>query len=320
MHYGRHMPPPTRSPDLTDLRSLVEAADSGTLGRASLRLHISQPALTKRLNALERLVGTPLLERSQRGVVLTPAGRRLYEHARPLLAGAAALDAVLAQLRCESSPVRLAASHSATEAFVARALHAADDDGLDLAVELVCANSMVVRTMVADRRADLGVCASRPHATPTPGLHETRLCDDEIVCAVPRGHPWAARGSVSKAEFLRTPVVARDPSSNARWTVETALRTKKFELPELLAQAPTPAIARQQALSANAPVLLSRHVLGEFLVAVPITGLRFPRAYELVTPLDMRPDAATASLIKRLKDNVPAKSASAGRTGADDPG
>ncbi|WP_187369165.1 LysR family transcriptional regulator [Baekduia soli] len=290
-----------RTPDLTELRSLVEAADSGTLGRAALRLHISQSALTKRLQGLEQLVGTELLERSQRGVALTPAGRRLYEHARPLLAGAAALDAVVAQLRRESAPVRLAASHSAIEAFVAAALQAADASQGGLSVELVAANSMVVRSMVAERRADLGVCASRPGATPNPGLKEVPLAADEVVCAVPRGHPWAARGTISRAEFLRTPVVARDPSSNARWTVEHALRRAGLAMPEILAEAPTPAIARQRALSLNVPVLLSRHVLGEFLVPLEVTGLRFVRTFELVMAADLGPDAAARMLIGLLE-------------------
>src|SRR3954463_680921 len=111
-----------RTPDLTELRSLVAAADSGTLGRAALRLHISQPALTKRLQALEQLVGTTLLDRSQRGVTLTPAGRRLYEHARPVRARRGALDAVTAVRRREPARVRRAGSHSSAEAFVANCL------------------------------------------------------------------------------------------------------------------------------------------------------------------------------------------------------
>src|SRR4051794_348342 len=134
------MPALPRTPDLTELRSLVAAADLGTLGRAAMRLHISQPALTKRLQALEQLVGATLLERSQRGVTLTPLGRRLYEHARPLLAQADALDVIVAELRRSSAPVRLAASHSAAEAFVTRFLAAPGDK--PPGVELVVANSL----------------------------------------------------------------------------------------------------------------------------------------------------------------------------------
>jgi LysR substrate binding domain-containing protein len=43
------------------------------------------------------------------------------------------------------------------------------------------------------------------------------------VCAVPRGHPWAQRRRITQTEFLRTPMVVRDPGANARWTVESAL-------------------------------------------------------------------------------------------------
>ena len=58
--------PPT--PDLNELRAFCVAADLGTLGRAAVRLHVSQPSLSKRLAALEAKVGAQLLERSPRGV------------------------------------------------------------------------------------------------------------------------------------------------------------------------------------------------------------------------------------------------------------
>jgi DNA-binding transcriptional LysR family regulator len=82
--------------------------------------------------------------------------------------------------------VRLAASDSASEALLTD-LNARQQ----LAVELVTANSQVVRALVADGRADVGVAASRPNHTPNPGVRETELVDDAIVCAVPPRHPWA---------------------------------------------------------------------------------------------------------------------------------
>jgi len=54
-----------------------------------------------------------------------------------------------------------------------------------LPVELVTANSQVVRALVADGRADVGVAASRPNHTPNPGVRGTGLVDDAIVWAVP---------------------------------------------------------------------------------------------------------------------------------------
>jgi DNA-binding transcriptional LysR family regulator len=289
----------TRTLDLTELRSLVAAADSGTLGRAALRLHISQPALTKRLQALEALVGTTLLTRSQRGVTLTPAGRRLYEHARPLLAQADELDALIVELREVAAPIRLACSHSAAEGFVMAAL--SGGDGPSLHVELVVANSMVVRQMAHDGRADLAVCAGRPGATPHPALAEEIVVDDEIVCAVPKGHVWAQRGQLRQPEFLRTPMVVRDPSSNSRWTVEAVLRERGLRIAPFLAQAPTPSAALAEALARDAPVLLSRLVLGEFFVPVQVDGLRFARHFEFVRRADLDAGPDVRALAEHLR-------------------
>src|SRR4051794_36550025 len=251
-----------RSPELSELRTFCVAADAGSLGRAALRLGVSQPALSKRLQGLERLVGVQLLERSPRGVKLTPAGRRLYEEARRLLEQAHGVEDVMAGLQRAAGPVHLASSHSATEAFVADALVSLQDSR-PFAVELVTANSAVVRGLVADGRADVGVTAGRSEATPNPGVRQEPLVDDEIVCAVPRGHPWAQRGRVSQRQFLETAMVLRDPESNARWTVETRLRERGLRAADPLAQASTPAAARREALARNAPLLLSRRVLDE---------------------------------------------------------
>ena len=75
---------PALTPDLNELRSFFVAANLGSLGRAAVRLHVSQPSLPKRLASLEAKVGARLLERSPRGVMLTTAGRRLYRDARIL--------------------------------------------------------------------------------------------------------------------------------------------------------------------------------------------------------------------------------------------
>src|SRR4051812_11342768 len=102
------------APDLNELRAFCVASELGTLGRAAVRLHVSQPSLSKRLAALEGKVGARLLERSARGVTLTPAGRRLYRHARSLLEAADEVGDVMAGIRHTGTVVRLAASHSAS--------------------------------------------------------------------------------------------------------------------------------------------------------------------------------------------------------------
>jgi DNA-binding transcriptional LysR family regulator len=290
------------TPDLNELRGFCVAAELGTLGRAAIRLHVSQPSLSKRLASLEVKVGARLLERSSRGVALTPAGRRLYEQARPLLEMADQVTEVMVGIRHVGAVVRLAASHSATEAFVAAMLAGLNHER-PLAVELVTANSLVVRAMVADGRADVGVAASRPETTPNPGVRESDLVDDAIVCAVPPGHPWAGRRRVSPAEFAGTPMVVRDPSSNARWTVDAVLGANHVVAAEPLAEAATPRAALSEARRRGAPVLLSRHVVAQSdFAVVEVEGLAFPRTYVLVTAAYRGATAEVRDLIQHIRD------------------
>ena len=293
------------APDLTELRGFCVAADLGTLGRAAVRLHVSQPSLSKRLATLEAKVGTRLLERSPHGVTLTPAGRRLYTHARALLEQADHVADVMVGIRRSGEVVRLAASHSASEAFVARMLQTSDAHS-HATVELVSANSQVVRALVGDGRADLGVAASRPNHTPNPGVRETLLADDAVVCAVPAGHRWAGRSTISLQQFLATPMVVRDPSSNARWTVDAVLADRGLTAAEPLAEAATPRAAITEARLRNAPVLLSRHILAqtEDYTVLRIEGLAFPRSYVLVTPAYGEPTGAVRELVDRIHQAV----------------
>ena len=298
---ARAVPAPTVPPDLNELRGFCVAADLGSLGRAAVRLHVSQPSLSKRLASLEAKAGARLLERSPRGVQLTPAGRRLYEHAHALLEQADQVTDVMVGLKRAGDVVRLAASHSACEAFVARMLQSSDR-GRRATVELLAANSQVVRGLVADGRADVGVAASRPRHSPNPGVRETHLADDAIACAVPPGHPWARRRQVALQTFLSTPMVVRDPSSNARWTVDAVLSARGLTAAPALLEAPTPRAAITEARARNAPLLLSRHIVAQTdFATVAIEGLEFPRAYVLVTPAYGEPTGEVRELVDRIR-------------------
>ena len=75
-------------PDDTTLRQLryfTELASELHFGRAASQLGISQPALTRQIQTLEKFVGAPLVERSRRAVALTPAGAAFAERARDTL-------------------------------------------------------------------------------------------------------------------------------------------------------------------------------------------------------------------------------------------
>lgn len=92
--------------DIDALRSFVVLAEELHFGRASLRLHVSQPALSKQIKRLEAAIGGKLFERTTGRVLLTPAGDALRDRARVLVMDAAALES-FGQHLVRGSPGRL---------------------------------------------------------------------------------------------------------------------------------------------------------------------------------------------------------------------
>ena len=276
-----------RTPELTELRAFCAAVDLGSLGKAARLLRVSQPALSKRLRALEALSGSRLLERSTRGVVPTATGRQLYEAARRLLEEAEEIEALMAGLDAEQVPVRLAASPTMAE-FVLPPLLVELESRHErhLSVELSIANSRAARALVLEGKAELGLVAtdgSDPQAT---GLCESPFCEDEIVVAVPEAHSWAAREEIELAEFTSTPMIMRDPGASSRRVVSDALEARDMSLAPPLAEIGSTVAAIATAISEGAPVLLSSLALvaprSEGLVVRRPAGLRFERSFVLI--------------------------------------
>ena len=87
--------------ELYQLRTFAAVAETGHLTRASERLHISQPAVSAQIKALEELLNVRLFERSPSGMTLTRAGVRLLEQAMKVLAAAEEMKHIAKSLKGE---------------------------------------------------------------------------------------------------------------------------------------------------------------------------------------------------------------------------
>lgn len=307
------MPRRPRSPDIAELRAFCLAAGLGSIGRAAVALHTSQPALSKRLRALEAMVGTPLLERSPSGVTPTAAGKRLYPEARRLLDQADALSDLIGTLGGGEEPLRIAVSHTVAEFHLPPELVAYQTgERPQRALELTVCNSREVRRLVGEGRAEMGIVGNRLPDDPEDRLEELDLIDDEVVLAVPEDHPWHRRRTIRREEFLQTSLIVRDPGAHSRRLVDAVLSSFRRQLASPLREVGSTAAAKREALELRSPILLSALALGpdDRLHRRPIEDLRFPRRFVLLTRslADLRPsERELAAFLRRRKlDVVPA--------------
>ena len=299
---------PVRGPELAELRAFCAAVDLGSLGRAARVLHVSQPALSKRLRVLETLAGSRLLDRSHRGVSPTPTGRRLYLAARRVLAEDEAVEQLIAGVLDDAVPARVAASPTMAESVLPQLL--VDFEGRHerhLSVELTIVRSAMVWDLVRDGRVDLGLAAADPSLHDEGSLIQIPICDDEIVVVVPQDHPWAAAQEIDLDEFVSTPIIMRDPGADSRRTVDAVLRPLGLSLSPPLAEIGNTAAAKDAALHEGAPLLLSRLTMGaadERLLVRQVAGLRFPRSFVLLYGTEEGLSPMGRALVEHLRMSV----------------
>lgn len=268
------------------------AVDLGSVGRAATALGVTQSALSKRLKSLEAVSGEPLLTRSSAGVQPTAAGRAILSDARRAIAQLDALETRLATLGAVARPVRVASSPGLADRVVPAAIGLLPAGGGSVPVELLVANSAIVRDAVAERRADIGIAA----ADLDEDLSSTGrlLADDELVAVVPPDHPWAALDAVPAAELAVQPLVLRDPGSHVRRTLDRALAAGGLELQTPVAEVGNPAAVKAAIRAHSAPGILSRYAVDpatDGLVIRPVSGVDLRRRYWVITSPDASADA-----------------------------
>jgi DNA-binding transcriptional LysR family regulator len=174
--------------DARRLRLLRDLTRLGTIA-AVARAHTYTPsAVSQQLAVLEREAGVPLLERTGRRVVLTPAGAVLARHAEAVLAALEGAAAAVAAARQElTGPLRVGAFPSAVRPLLAPALVAlgAGHPALELMVTEL--DPVEVPAALRERRVDVALVHDYDvlAVDPDPTVHEVPLLDETVYLAAP---------------------------------------------------------------------------------------------------------------------------------------
>jgi DNA-binding transcriptional LysR family regulator len=139
--------------DLIWLEDFLAIAEDGGFSRAAERRHVTQPALSRRIKALEDWLGTPLFERSSHTLTLTPAGTTFRAVAEDVLRRVVAgREEALEVARLKAETVHFAATHALSQTFFPHWIRRADDAAAGAGVQLVAANFAACEKLLLDAR------------------------------------------------------------------------------------------------------------------------------------------------------------------------
>jgi DNA-binding transcriptional LysR family regulator len=195
--------------ELRHLRYFVAVAEAENVSRAALKLHVSQPPLSRQIRDLEDELGFLLLKRTAKSVRLTEAGRTFLNEARAVLQHA---DEAVKKARAVAStePTELDVGHSPTPfaEILPKTLRAFQRKMPNVHVRLRDWSNKDTLDGVRDGRLELGLITVPPKGSARRDLQYEELFHDRVCLAVAPQHPFARRRSVPLIEVAGEPLIS----------------------------------------------------------------------------------------------------------------
>ena len=217
--------------DTRQLAAFCAVVERRSFSQAADRLGVTQPAVSLQVRALEKRLGTQLLDRSGRRVEPTEAGWRLYRGAQRMLA---LEDQLVAEVAASgegalAGDLVLGASTGPAAVVVPVVLGEFQRQNPDVRVFLTVSDTHSVVERVAARELELGIVgAARRHR----GVRFEPFFSDEVILVCPPGHRFADR-AVTLAELREEPLILMQEGAGVRQIVEDALRRQGIRLRDL---------------------------------------------------------------------------------------
>jgi DNA-binding transcriptional LysR family regulator len=192
--------------DLANLNAFIAIAETGSFSEAAERLHLTQPAVSKRIAGLEQQLDVRLFDRLGREVNLTEAGRALLPRAYQILGVLDDTRRALTNLNGEvSGRLTLATSHHIGLHRLPPLLRAFTRSYPQVALDIQFLDSEVAYEEILHGRAELAVITLAPESREP--VHAVPVWDDPLDFVAAPEHPLARNGAVTLADVALHPAV-----------------------------------------------------------------------------------------------------------------
>lgn len=277
------------------LRVFRAVADEASFRRAAERLHLSQPAVSQQIHALEEELGVTLFDRGQGRVRLTQAGTVLLRFARQ---GAKLAEEALAALEStrgdSAGELRVGASMTVAQYVLPRMLGAFRGQHPRVELSVVSGNTERILELLNTGRIDVGLIEG---PVSSREVFRQRFFEDRMVLIAGKGYGWPSDGKVA-VEGLRTvPLLLRERGSGSRRVIELALRKAGLRQKDLrVAMELDSIVAIISAVEAGLGVgfvsewSIRKEVRLGTVRVIPVEGLEIRRDFTLVRRLGSVPE------------------------------
>jgi DNA-binding transcriptional LysR family regulator len=217
--------------NIYDLMVFIEAAECGNFSEAGRNLHLSQPAISQKIENLQKHFGAKLFIRDGRTMRLTESGQALKPLAKELVLGAQRLDETMVSLQGEVIGEMTIGCSTASGKYLLPGLIASFIKlypNVRINVQVTNRQAVLDKLFIGDFA--LGVSSKQIHHR---DLEYYNFFKDDVILIVPKGHHWEDLPFVSPNDLLAEPIILREEAAGSREVVFRALEERNI-YPDML--------------------------------------------------------------------------------------
>lgn len=203
------------------LRVFCTVAETKSFSKASSIIHLTQPAVSLQVQALEEIYETKLFDRSNNTVTLTTSGHVLYKYAKEILGLYASVGKDIGGITgLVKGSLTVGASSTIANYVLPSVISDFSKEHPKTRINLLVGNTRKVVEMLNAGSIDVGLVEG--DISRQKIVSET-LVPDELILVMPPSHPWAGRLEIPLSEFARAPFITREEGSGTRQMIEKHL-------------------------------------------------------------------------------------------------
>jgi DNA-binding transcriptional LysR family regulator len=259
-------------------------AETGSISAAALRVHVSQPALSRELKVFESRLGVVLFERQSRGMRLTEPGKVLHTYSTRLFAVAESAQAAMRDFAdARAGQLSIGASNTIGTYVLPRYIAEFRKTFPQVGISLFVGNTEQVAQGVADLRFTVGFVEGpiRVEAVTVEAFSR-----DELIPVVGTEHPLAGRKRATPADINGLPLLMREPGSGTRELIADLLQALGVQTGSIVEFGNTEAL-KQAAIHGGGiawlpTISVTRELEEGTLVRLPVKALALQRPLSII--------------------------------------